>query len=185
MPKQNSTWIVVADGAHARFLTTDGTASGFVEARPELTNPEPHRFSRDLKSDRPGRSFASTGSGVRHAIEPHHDHHKLEKHKLSAAVAKILGAACEKGEFDRLVLIAPRRSLGELRGLLSQRVQSRILKEIPKDLTKLEEPKLWTLVAPVVKKRPLAATPPPSALGRTSSAGRGGKGSRTFDDAGR
>ena len=38
-----------------------------------------------------------------------------------ARVAGVVNRACEEGRFDRLVLVAPARALGELRPLLSAR----------------------------------------------------------------
>ena len=152
MPKEKRTLVVVADGARVRFFVPNDEATKLIPARAaNMPANDVHRFARDVKSDKPGRTFSSSGGGPRHAIEPHHDYHKLEKHKFSATLAKILEDACARGEFDQLVLIAPRRSLGELRGLLAPRVQSRIAKEIPKDLTKLGQAKLWALVSPLVK----------------------------------
>jgi protein required for attachment to host cells len=157
MAKHRRTWVVVADGARARFLTPNEEATGLVPAVAEsLASNEAHGFARDLKSDKPGRSFNSVG-GIRHAIEPQHDYHKMEKHKFAAELAKILTNALARHEFDRLVLIAPKRSLGELRLLLPQNVQARIRKEIPKDLTKSEPGSLWTLVSPLVRPSRLGA----------------------------
>jgi protein required for attachment to host cells len=98
-------------------------------------SPQSRQHSRDLKSDKPGRGFSSSRSGVRHAFEPPHDYHKLEKHRFMATLATALDPACSRREFDDLVLVAPRRSLGELRGLLSKRVQARVREEVAKDLT--------------------------------------------------
>jgi protein required for attachment to host cells len=145
MPRKHKRiWIVVADGARARFLTRKDGNGGLVAAHAEAyLSPESKGYSRDLKSDRPGRSMSSNRSGLRHAIEPHHDYHKLEKHKFAARVAKLLDLACAKRQFDELILVAPRRSLGEFRGLLSSRVQARIRQEVAKDLTKHATHDLW------------------------------------------
>lgn len=114
--KRFRTWIVVADGARARFFTASEDGRKLVPAR-------------DFKSDKPGRSYSSSRSGVRHAFEPPHDYHKIEKHRFSESVAKALDEASESKAFDRLVLVAPHRSLGELRELLSARVKRQISRE--------------------------------------------------------
>ena len=72
---------------------------------------------------------------MRHAFEPPHDYHKLEKHRFMATLAEALDDACGRRAFDDLILVAPRRSLGELRGLLSKRVQGSVRQEVAKDLT--------------------------------------------------
>ena len=55
-------------------------------------------------------------------------------------------------EFDDVVLVAPRRSLGELRGLLSKRVLSRVRLEIPKDLTNKSPVEIWRRLAPLARR---------------------------------
>ena len=55
---------------------------------PELYDPAVHGYSRDLKSDHPGRAF-DPGSGQRHAIEPRHDPHAYEKHQFARRIAGI------------------------------------------------------------------------------------------------
>lgn len=146
-------WIVVADGARARFLTASDDGSKLVPARiADMVAPLSRRPTRDLKSDKPGRSYSSSRSGVRHAFEPPHDYHKIEKHRFSAAVAEALHKASEGKAFDRLVLVAPRRSLGELRDLLSDRVKSQIDQEIAKDLTNETAARLWRHLEPLLRQ---------------------------------
>jgi protein required for attachment to host cells len=72
---------------------------------------------------------------VRHAVEPHHDYRKLEKHRFAADLASFIERACAEDRFDRFLLVAPPRTLGELRSLLSARVKSRLWKEIGKDFS--------------------------------------------------
>ena len=59
----------------------------------------------------------------------------MQKHDFTARLAEVLDKACEEGRFDRLVLVAPPRSLGELRTLLSNRVKKTVAHEVGKDLT--------------------------------------------------
>jgi protein required for attachment to host cells len=149
--KQIRTWIVVADGARARFFTASDDASKLVPARTsDMVAPLNRRPARELKSDKPGRSYSSSRSGVRHAFEPPHDYRKIEKHRFSAAVAQTLHEASESKAFDRLVLVAPRRSLGELRSLLSDRVKRQIGREIAKDFTNQTAAGLWRHLRPLI-----------------------------------
>jgi len=134
--RPTKTWIVVADGARARFFSPDREEAKLVPTGPaDLVAPASRQRPRELKSDRPGRSFSASRSGVRHAFEPPHDYHKLEKHRFMATLAEALDDACDRRAFDDLILVAPRRSLGELRGLLSKRVQGSVRQEVAKDLT--------------------------------------------------
>lgn len=151
-PKRPRTWIVVADGARARFFEPSDDGKKFVAGRQaDMVSPESRGHARDLKSDKPGRGYAAAGANARHAFEPVHDPHKLEKHKFSAALAEVLDSACGRRAFDRIILVAPRRSLGELRGLLSARVQRCIGKEVAKDLTNETAASLWRRLQTAVK----------------------------------
>jgi protein required for attachment to host cells len=150
------TLIVVADGARARFLEPSQDTRTLVSAgRLDMVSPTSRRHPRDIVTDRPGRSFSSARGGIRHAFEQAHDVQKLEKHKFAAALAETLDDACARRQFDRLVLVAPRRSLGELRGLLSARVRRTISHEVPKDLT---------ASTPMALKRALASVLPAAAV---------------------
>ena len=106
----------------------------------------------DLKSDRPGRSFSSSRSGHRHAVEPKHDYHKLEKHKLSAAVANVLALARTNHDFEDLIIVAPRRSIGEIRTLLPEQVRACVREEIAKDLTKSSPEALLSRLRPLIAR---------------------------------
>ncbi|HYM32204.1 MAG TPA: host attachment family protein [Candidatus Cybelea sp.] len=150
--KRKRTWIVVADGARARFFRENDERTGLVPAlASDMVGEEVHGRSADLKSDHPGRAFASAGGGTRHSYEPKHDYHKFEKHKFAAEVARMLEQACVAGQFDSLVLVAPRRSLGELRTLLTKKVQEKVAEELPKDLTKRSAATVWKHVLPSLK----------------------------------
>jgi protein required for attachment to host cells len=150
--RSTSTWILVADGARGRFFQPNEETRKLVSVGPaDMVAPQSRQRASDLKSDKPGRSYSSSRSGVRHALEPPHDYHKLEKHRFTALLAEALDAACGRREFDDLIIVAPRRSLGELRGLLSKRVQSRIRQEVAKDLTNEPASRLWTRLAPVIR----------------------------------
>jgi protein required for attachment to host cells len=153
MKKTRKMWIIVADGAYARFLAPDKKLSRFLPVGPvEMSSAAARVHSSDLKSDRPGRSFSSNGNGLRHAIEPKHDYHKLEKHKLAVAVADVLDRAQSQHAFDDLVVVAPRRSLGEIRTLLPRRVRACIREEVAKDLVNSTPHELLIRLKPVVER---------------------------------
>jgi protein required for attachment to host cells len=145
------TWIVVADGARARFFSPDKESAKLVPTGlADLVAPASRQRPRDLKSDRPGRSFSASRSGVRHAFEPPHDYHKLEKRRFMATLAETLDDACARRAFDDLILVAPRRSLGELRSLLSKRVQGSVRQEVAKDLTNEPPSRLRRRLGPLL-----------------------------------
>lgn len=136
MPKNKISWIIVADGVRARILANHGPGTG-------LRNPgnmdfvSDNRKSRDIVSDRPGRSKGGTGG--RHAMEPRVDSHRYEKHLFAKEMAKQINEACQRGDFDSLVLVAPPQTLGELRNALNKPALSKVVAELGKDLTKIAD----------------------------------------------
>jgi protein required for attachment to host cells len=131
--KKNITWILVADGKRARILHNDGPGLGLT-AVPGGEHSIELKPSREMTSDKPGRTQESATSS-RHAIEPRVDWHRFEKTKFAQSMAKILDEAGARGSFDRLVLVAPPRTLGDLRAALADTTRARVSAEIDKDLT--------------------------------------------------
>jgi protein required for attachment to host cells len=131
--QKHTTWVVVADGARARILANEGPGSGLV---PVFAREQDLPKTRELGADRPGRSFSSMQSGTRSAMEPRVDWHQFEKQKFARSMAKLLDDARTKQAFDRLVLVAPPTTLGELRATLDKHTQALIAGEVAKDLTR-------------------------------------------------
>lgn len=146
------TLIVVADGARARFFSPSADAKSLRSAqRADMVSPESRTRARNLKSDKPGRGFSAGGNARRAAFEPPHDYQKLEKHRFTQELARNLEERCEQHEYDQLILVAPHRSLGELRKLLPERVQRLVCREVAKDLTNETPAGLWRRLAPMVR----------------------------------
>ena len=68
-------------------------------------------------------------------MEPRVDWHEYEKHLFAVSMAKVLDEAAERGAFDRLVLVAPPKTLGALRAALKPRTRKMVIAEVGKDLT--------------------------------------------------
>ena len=131
--KPIQTWIVVADGARARIFSHKGPGKPLEQVLDQDFIGD-KRPAHDLGTDRPGRSHQRMGA-VHHAMEPHEDLHQLEKRNFAKRVAKILDEATQKKTMDRLVLIAPAKTLGDLRAALSKQTMGLVTAEATKDLT--------------------------------------------------
>lgn len=59
----------------------------------------------------------------------------MAKERFADELSEILYRYAHKGKFGRIVLVAPSRVLGELRQKLHKEVTSRVVAELPKDLT--------------------------------------------------
>jgi len=151
-PRHKHVLVVVADSAKARFFVPSDDGRGLRSSRQvDMVWPPARQHARDLRSDKPGRSFARAGGNRRGALEPPHDYKKVEKHRFTLELAHALNAALERHEFDQLVLVAPHRTLGELRKLLPRRVLDRVVSEVGKDLTADPPAALWQRLAPEVQ----------------------------------
>ena len=125
-------FIVVADGEKALFFRNEGDGDFLhliVEQKEQNHNPA----DRDQKSDQPGRAFA--GAGSRRSAYEETDFHKLEEARFAADTAEMLKARALRNEFDSLIVVAPSKTLGELRKHYHKEVQKRLAGEIAKDLT--------------------------------------------------
>ena len=125
-------WVFVGDGQKALFLINEGD-----EKFPNLRrlSVEEHRDppSREQGSDAPGRAFSSVGE-IRSAMGQT-DWHELEKERFAATIAARINKAAQSEEFNQLVIVAPPKVLGDLRGEFGKETEAKIVAEIPKDLT--------------------------------------------------
>ncbi len=141
------TWILIADGAKARVLEHD--------SRERTLSPAfPHEFfgstaqSKEIASDRPGRSFDSAGRGQpgdvgtghhRHAMEPRTDPQRHAEYAFARDLAHHLEHAAAENRFRNLVLVAAPKTLGDLRQILPDTVKKMVVAEVDKDLTNIPE----------------------------------------------
>lgn len=140
---EKETWVVVADGEKALFLCNDGGAAAPRLSVKRVESQDNPRQGEQV-SDRPGRR-ADVGVGQRSAMEEA-DWHQLAKDRFAADLSDILGRMVQRGRIERLVIVAPPRSLGELREQLDDAVLKTVIAEIPKTLTRHTLPDLQKIV---------------------------------------
>ena len=133
--KATKTWILIADGGRARILENDGPGHG-LKPVDRMTFVHPLPPTHELVRDRQPRAFESVGH-ARHAIDIGLDPHRKEKEKFATELAAVLASEAAKRSFDRLVIVAPAKALGELRAALSEPVSKKVQYEIVMDLTKV------------------------------------------------
>ena len=128
----NGTFVVVADGKKMLFFRNEGD-----EDYPqfELENKRKQELppNRELKTNEAGRSFAK-GSEHRSKVQDT-DFHQLEEDRFATETAELLYKRAHRNDFEKLLIIAPPRTLGELRKHYHKEVEDRLLGEIDKDLT--------------------------------------------------
>lgn len=128
--KTQRTWIVVADGGHARVLESGQPHSG-VTVRLDATSAA-RLTAGKLASDRLPRTQES-GSSARHGITPRQSLKDHEKRLFAERLAGYLKGGFDN--FDQLVLVAPVRFLNLVRDTLPDNVSKKIAVTRGKDLT--------------------------------------------------
>jgi protein required for attachment to host cells len=127
-------WIVVADSARAR-LYTRASHSGELDEQLDLVQPTARLNEGDLTSDRPGRTFDSSGQG-RHAMSAPESKKHHETVAFAAEIAHHLEGERAKGALRDLVLVAPPEFLGLLREALSDACGQHVVHSLAKNLTR-------------------------------------------------
>jgi protein required for attachment to host cells len=124
--------VLVADGRKMLFLRNEGDndyPNLVVENAQEQDNPA----TRDQATDSAGRASSPQG-GVQSSVEPT-DFHQIEEDRFAADAADFLKTGALKNAYDSLILVAPPKTLGELRKHYHKEVTSRLKAELDKDLT--------------------------------------------------
>ena len=133
------TYILIADGARAHLLLSEGRGKPLSEV-PGSEQRQDIRPDHEISAERPGRVHESANI-ARHAIE-RDDLHRREKDRFAQALAADLDRRLTNNEYDRLVIAAAPETLGVIRSSVSEKVRAVILAEVPKDLTKLPNPQV-------------------------------------------
>ncbi|HVI98734.1 MAG TPA: host attachment family protein [Sphingomonas sp.] len=125
-------FVMVADGRKMLFFRNEGDAArpNLVVEHARVQNNPP---DRDQSSDAPGTAFSSNGSGRSSYQET--DFHQLEEDRFAAEVAAMLKQRAFANDYEKLIVVAPPRTLGELRKHYHKEVADRLIGEIDKDLT--------------------------------------------------
>jgi protein required for attachment to host cells len=128
----HDTLVFVGDGAKALFLRNKGDAE-LINLVVERIAAQDNPPTREQGTDRPGRSFAS--AGTHRAAMEETDWHRVAEERFAGEMADRLYRLAHAGRFDRLVVIAPPKVLGNLRKAFHKEVSDRVTAEIPKELT--------------------------------------------------
>ncbi|RPI33141.1 MAG: host attachment protein [Hyphomicrobiaceae bacterium] len=134
--KKAKLWYVIADGGRARFVARDD--KGAFRTVSSFVSTDLHARSSDLGRDRPSRVNESASPG-RSAIEPRRDLHEAAKEDFIKIVAEQIEVEHDRGQFDKLMLVAPPGVLTELKKALSKPVAKLVAKKLQKDLTKVPD----------------------------------------------
>lgn len=130
------TWILVAHRSGARILENKGPRKR-LELLQQIEHPEGRLKNHEINSDKSGRGF--DGKGVEH--HAYSNEHAPTEH-VAEQFAKQLSEVLEHGRtrrrFDKLVLVAEPRFLGNLRAAIPAQTAALISATMDKDLGGVE-----------------------------------------------
>lgn len=154
--------VLVADGRKMLLLRNEGDAE-YPNLQVEKKALHPNPKDSDQKTDTAGQS-SSTQSGAgapavaqggsMHAqgggaqFAPSRgtmgetDYHQMEEDRFAAETAAMLNKRALNHEFQSLIIVAPPKTLGELRKHYHKEVESRLAGELAKDLTDHSVPQI-------------------------------------------
>jgi len=132
-------WMLVADGRRARVLV-ERRRGAALEERNDLAMEISEDELYDPQ-DRRARDSNRIGFG-KHTVGNDRNLHEAEEEKFLKRVADKVAEADKQRQFDHLIIAAPPRALGMLRGMLPANAQDKICATTPKDLVDEAAPKL-------------------------------------------
>ena len=132
MALPNKALVLVVDGRKLLFLRNHGDTAR-IDLRVEAHEEREDQKDGDLKSDKPGSVHQSSGN-ARSSVEET-DYHQQAEDKFAQDAAATLWKRAQKNDFDALAIVAPPRTLGELRKHLHKEVERRVVLELAKEMT--------------------------------------------------
>lgn len=146
MQVPHNAFVLVADGRKSLFFRNEGDGEHpnlKVEAAEEKPNPK----DSDQKTDLAGGASSTQGGGNSPQVQgggqfaasrgsmDEVDFHQQEEDRFAADTAAMLNRRALAHEFDKLIIVAPPKTLGELRKHYHKELESRLVGELAKDLT--------------------------------------------------
>lgn len=135
--------ILVTDGRKMLMLRNKGSGDR-IELQTERHEMREDRKDREIKTDAPGLTGQSAGFGRPAMEEP--DYHQLDEERWAAETTNIINMRALAHEFEQLVVIAPPKTMGELRSHWHKEVEQRIVSEITKEMTDRPLPEIEALL---------------------------------------
>ena len=144
MPLPNNALVLVTDGRKTLFFRNHGDQNQIdlrTEAHDERDDAD---FARDLATDAPGSVQQSAGHG--HSTYEETDFKQQEEDRWAHSAAEDVNKRALSNDFDALAIIAPPKTLGELRKKLHKEAEKRVVVEIAKEMTGRPIPEIEALV---------------------------------------
>ncbi len=154
MPLANNALVLVTDGRKTLFFRNHGDVNQ-IDLRIEAHDQRQDASDGEMKTDAPGTSFQSFSPGRSSYEET--DFHQLEEDRWAKSAAEEVNKRALANDFDALAIIAPPKTLGELRKKLHKQAARRVVCEIAKEMTGHPIPDIEALLVSVTKAEEPAA----------------------------
>lgn len=129
-------WILVANGALARFFSRAGAGDPLV-ALETIDFPQGRLKDGELERDRQGHESSDNSTAAAH-FEPHTSTRQKVMHQFACELAERLEEGLAQGEYEALWLTASSPFLGALKAVLSHAVAARLQWVHDADFTSLD-----------------------------------------------
>jgi protein required for attachment to host cells len=143
MPLANNTLVLVTDGRKTLFFRNEGDQNQ-IDLRTEAVDEREDLDDKDMKTDAPGTVQQSAGYG--HSTYEEVDFKQQEEDRWAHSAAEEVNRRALQNDFEALAIVAPPRTLGEIRKKLHKEAERRIVCEIPKEMTRRPIPDIEALL---------------------------------------
>jgi protein required for attachment to host cells len=143
MPLANNALVLVTDGRKTLYFRNEGDINQ-IDLRTEAHDEREDLENKDLRTDAPGTVQQSAGYG--HSTYEETDFKQLEEDRWAHSAAEEVNRRALANDFDALAIIAPPKTLGELRKKLHKEAEKRVVCEIPKEMTGRPIPDIEALI---------------------------------------
>ena len=144
MPIANNALVLVTDGRKTLFFRNEGDQNQIdlrTEAHDERDDADK---AGDLATDAPGTVQQSAGYG--HSTYEETDFKQQEEDRWAHSAAEEVNKRALANDFEALVIVAPPKTLGELRKKLHKEAARRVVCEISKEMTGRPIPEIEALI---------------------------------------
>ena len=132
MPIANNALVLVTDGRKTLFFRNHGDINQ-IDLRTEAHDERVDQSDGEMKTDAAGSTHQSGGYGRSSYEET--DFHQLEEDRWAKSAAEAVNKRALSNDFEALAIIAPPKTLGELRKQLHKEAAKRVVCEIAKEMT--------------------------------------------------
>ncbi len=154
MPLANNALVLVTDGRKTLFFRNHGDLNQ-IDLRIEAHDERRDARDSEMKTDAPGSVGQSATSGRSTYEET--DFHQLEEDRWAKSAAEEVNKRALANDFEALAIIAPPKTLGQLRKQLHKEAARRVVCEIAKEMTGHPIPDIEALLVGVTRAEEPAA----------------------------